>query len=352
MLTLDLHRMQLPREVVVGNNTLNLIAEICKRLDLTESALVVMGPKTIDIAGRKVMDLLSDAGLSVDQLVVTSCNIKDIVFVEEKIDELKPQVVLGIGGGTKIDVAKISSSHKETPFISVPTTASHDGIASPLVSLKGLDKPYSVMAQSPMAIVADTNVIINSSYRFTASGCADVISKLTAVRDWKLAHEVKNEYYGEYAANLALMSARLMVRNAALLKAGSEEGLRVLLEALISCGVAMSIAGSSRPCSGSEHLFSHALDQVAPKPALHGEQCGVGTLMMGRLHNINWRQIRDTLKRVGAPSTAKELGVEPEHVVDALVRATEIRPDRYTILDERTLTPETAQKLAKTTGVI
>ncbi len=344
--------MQLPREVLVGNNTLELIGDICKRLGFTESALAVMGPKTLDIAGKKVMDLLTDAGLAVDHLTVTSCNIKDIVFVEDKIDEIKPQVVFGIGGGAKIDVAKISASHKETPFISIPTAASHDGIASPLVSLKGLDKPYSVMAQSPMAIIADTNVIINSSHRFTASGCADVISKLTAVRDWKLAHEVKGEYYGEYAANLALMSARLMIRNAELLKPVDEEGLRILLEALISCGVAMSIAGSSRPCSGSEHLFSHALDQVLPQPGYHGEQCGVGTIMMARLHNMNWKQIKDTLQRVGAPTTAEELNVEPENITDALTRSAEIRPDRYTILDERTLTKETAEKLAKATGVI
>jgi glycerol-1-phosphate dehydrogenase [NAD(P)+] len=74
--------------------------------------------------------------------------------------------------------------------------------------------------------------------------------------------------------------------------------------------------------------------------------------MMARLHNINWRQIRETLKRVEAPTTAKELGVEPEHITEALMRAAEIRPDRYTILDERALTPETAQKLGKTTGVI
>jgi len=260
--------------------------------------------------------------------------------------------VLGIGGGTKIDVAKMSSARKELPFISVPTTAAHDGIASPLVSLKGLEKPYSLMAQSPMAIVADTNVIIKSPYRFTASGCGDVIAKLTAVRDWKLAHEVKGEYYGEYAASLALMSARLVVKSAGLIKPNEEEGLRVLLEALISCGVAMSIAGSSRPCSGSEHLFSHALDQIAPKPALHGEQCGVGAIMMARLHNIDWRRIRETLKKVGAPTTAKELGVKPKHVVKALVRACKIRPDRYTILDERTLNKDSAEKLAKATGVI
>jgi len=337
---------------VVGNNTLELIGEICKRLGFFESAFVVMGHKTLDIAGKRVMDLLNDDGMNVNHVVAASCNIEDIVLIEQKIDELKPQVVLGIGGGTKIDVAKMSSANKERPFISIPTTAAHDGIASPLVSLKGLEKPYSLMAQSPMAIVADTNVIIKSPYRFTASGCADVIAKLTAVRDWRLAHEVKGEYYGEYAASLALMSARLVVRNAGLIKPGEEEGLRVLLEALISCGVSMSIAGSSRPCSGSEHLFSHALDQVAPKPALHGEQCGVGTILMARLHNIDWRRIRDTLRKVGAPTTAKELGVEPEHVVEALVRACEIRPDRYTILDESGLNKESAEKLAKSTGVI
>jgi len=274
------------------------------------------------------------------------------VLIEQKIDELKPQVVLGIGGGTKIDVAKISSAHKDLPFISIPTTAAHDGIASPLVSLKGLEKPYSLMAQSPMAIVADTSVIIKSPYRFTASGCADVIAKLTAIRDWKLAQEVKGEYYGEYAASLALMSARLVVKNADLIKPSQEEGLRVLLEALISCGVAMSIAGSSRPCSGSEHLFSHALDQIAPKPALHGEQCGLGAIMMARLHNIDWKKIRETLRKVGAPTTAKELGVEPEQIVEALVRAREIRPDRYTILDQRGLNHETAEKLGRATGVI
>jgi glycerol-1-phosphate dehydrogenase [NAD(P)+] len=274
-LSYEIHRMQLPREIVVGNNTLNLIGEVCKYLGFSASAFVVMGHNTLDIAGEKVIRLLADNGINTSHIVVDSCNIKDIVLIEQKIEEITPQVVLGIGGGTKIDISKISSAHKEVPFISIPTTAAHDGIVSPLVSLKGLKKPYSLMAQAPMAIIADTSVIINSPYRFTASGCADVISKLTSVCDWKLAHEIKNEYYGEYAASLAQMSARLVIENADLIKPSGAAGLRVLLEALISCGVSMSIAQSSRPCSGSEHLFSHALNQIAPKPALHGEQCGI-----------------------------------------------------------------------------
>ncbi|KYH36945.1 MAG: glycerol-1-phosphate dehydrogenase [Candidatus Bathyarchaeota archaeon B23] len=131
-----------------------------------------------------------------------------------------------------------------------------------------------------------------------------------------------------------------------------EEGYRVLIEALVSCGVAMSIAGSSRPCSGSEHLFSHALDVVAPRPALHGEQCGVGTIMMAKLHGLDWRGIRERLRVIGAPTTAEELGIEPRYVVEALVRARRIRPERYTILNEVELTEKEARELAEECGVI
>ncbi len=344
--------MQLPREVVVGSETVSLIGDICKKLGFSRSAFVVTGPRTLIAAGKAVISILEDANIDVGHIMVSSSTLWDVKAVEERIKELKPQVVLGVGGGTKIDVAKLSSARQGIPFISVPTTASHDGISSPVVSLKGLGKPYSMVAQAPMAIIADTNVIIQADYRFMASGCADVVSKFTAIRDWELAHEEKNEYYGEYAASLALMSARLVRENADVIKPGKEEGLRILLEALISCGVAMSIAGSSRPCSGSEHLFSHALDLVTDNPAMHGEQCGVGSIMMAYLHKMDWKEIKETLQAVGAPTTAMELEIQPESIVQALVRACSIRPERYTILGKCELDEDAANRLAEATGVV
>lgn len=344
--------MQLPREVIVGNETIERITEVFRRLGFTKSALIIAGSKTYDVAGKTVKELLEEDGIEVNKFLVESATIKDVEAVEEEIKVLKPQVVFGVGGGTKIDVAKLSSAHQEVPFISVPTTASHDGIASPLSSVKGFEKPYSVMAQAPIAIIADTNIIMQAPWRFVVSGCGDVIAKFTAVKDWKLAHEEKNEYYGEYAASLALMSAKLVMQNAELIKPGKEEGLRVLLEALISCGVSMSIAGSSRPCSGSEHLFSHALDMIKPNHAMHGEQCGVGTIMMAYLHRANWKRIREALKMLGAPTNAHELGVEKEVVVKALEMASTIRPERYTILNKLNLSHEAYERLAKVTQVI
>jgi glycerol-1-phosphate dehydrogenase [NAD(P)+] len=344
--------MQLPREVIVGKGTLTRVTEVVRRLSLSGSALIIAGAKSYDIAGKTVHGLLEQTGMVVDTFLVEAATAREILAIEERIKSSKPKVLFAVGGGTKIDATKLSSARQGVPFISVPTTLSHDGIASPLASVKGLDKPYSVMAQAPLAIIADTDIIAGAPWRLVISGCGDLIAKFTAVKDWQLAHAEKGEYYGEYAASLALMSATLVIQNAGLIQPGNEEGLRVLLEGLVSCGVAMSIAGSSRPCSGSEHLFSHALDMVNCHHAMHGEQCGVGSVLTAYLHKANWHKIRDTLKQIGAPTTACELGVKDEDVVKALEMAAAIRPERYTILHKLKLNREACEKVARITQVI
>ncbi|MEM3401966.1 MAG: glycerol-1-phosphate dehydrogenase, partial [Candidatus Hadarchaeales archaeon] len=90
---------------------------------------------------------------------------------------------------------------------------------------------------------------------------------------------------------------------------------------------------------------------IKPNNALHGEQCGVGTIVMAYLHGANWKRIRETLKTVGAPTTAEELGVTADEVITALVSAWKIRPERYTVL-RRGLEKKEAEKLARETGVI
>ncbi len=345
------HRIDLPRVVVIGENVLESLGEICLELGY-DSTINVTGYKTFKVAGKRASDILSDSRISVEQLFVDNSNMKGIESVEDRIKRSGAEVVVGIGGGRVIDITKLSSAKSKKPFISVPTTASHDGIASKVASIRGFKRPYSIGAQSPIAVIADSKIIVESPYRFTASGCGDILAKSISVRDWRLGHQVRNEYYGEYAASLALMSADLVMKSAEAIRRREEGGIRTLLEALVSCGVSMSIAGSSRPCSGSAHLFSHALDILAPKPALHGEQCGVGTIMMSNLYSIDWELFRDKLRLIGVPTTAKELGIEPKYIIKALVEAKKIRPERYTILNEVNLTLSEAKELAVTCGIV
>src|SRR5438445_471115 len=219
-------------------------------------------------------------------------------------------------------------------------------------SLKLGKRALIVAAETPIAVIMDTGVIAESPFRLLASGCGDIISNLAAVKDWALARNLRNEYYSSYAAALSELAAHLVIENASTIKPRLEESAWFVCKALVSSGVAMSIAGSSRPASGSEHKFSHALDRIAKKPGLHGEQCGVGTIMMMYLHGGNWQEVRDALLAIGAPTTARALGVTDHEVVQALTHAHEINKERYTILGDEGLTLEAAERLAKITKVV
>ena len=259
-------------------------------------------------------------------------------------------MIVGVGGGRSVDIAKMIAFNLRRPFVSIPTSASHDGIASPFVSIRG-DKPHSVVASTPLGVFVDIDVIKKAPRKLLASGCGDLVANLIAVRDWELGRDKTGEYFGRYAANLASMSANIIMENSYVF---AKKGLdvRVVVEALISAGVASCIAGSSRPCSGAEHLFSHALDKLAPGVGLHGEKCGIGSIMMAKLQGQDWKKFAKTLKDVGAPITAKEIGLDSKTLAKALVIAQDLRPERYTILKEIKMTPKKAIELAKSTRVL
>ena len=346
--------MQLPRDVLIGHDVLQDIGAICKHLEVGKRAFIVADSFTRKIAGRTVSEILYDAGYDVDLIEVKGINKENIEKAKITAAEDNAEFLLGVGGGTIIDTGKIAAYELCIPFISVPTIASHDGIASPRASIKDKDRgnPSSIQTQAPLAIVADTKIIAAAPYRFTAAGCGDLVANYTSVKDWQLAHRLRNAEYSSYAAALSEMTANMVLENVKEIKRQDEQSAWMVVKALVSSGVAISIAGSSAPASGSEHKFSHALDMLAEKPALHGEQCGVGTIMMTYLYGENWQRIRDVLREIGAPTTAKELGIKDEEIIEALAYAHKINPQRYTILGDSGLTYEAAEKLAVITGVI
>ncbi|MGD0637927.1 MAG: sn-glycerol-1-phosphate dehydrogenase [Nitrososphaerales archaeon] len=341
-----LHLMELPHRIMIGQDVLRLLG---KFMEMPRSArIVVASGLNVQQRVREVVAASLDGRVSwVDVKFSDMKNVRSVMRASRGA-----KCIVGLGGGKSVDVGKLAASKLNLPFFSVPTSASHDGIASPFASIRGTEKHYSIKAKPPLGILADVDVISAAPPRLFSAGCGDLVAKLTAVRDWQLGHEANGEYYGEYAANLAMMSGRLIIDNSRRMGRGDTSAVRDLVEALISTGVAAGIAGSSRPCSGSEHLFSHALDVISPGNGLHGEKCGIGTILVANLQGLDWRAIRGALKNVKAPTSAAEIGVSDDQVVEALVGASEIRPDRYTILSKVGLTTRTARALAAETGVI
>jgi len=352
-LSLSKHYIELPKKVVVGSGVIRELGSIVKELTSTNSkVLIITGPNVKFLIGEKVANELSSEGFNVDLVVVRDSKVDTANDVLDDSKSKAPRIIIGLGGGKAIDVAKYAAVNLGIDFISVPTAASHDGVASPFVSLRGTGRITSVKAKPPIAIIADVDLISRAPKRLLLAGAGDLIGKFTAVLDWRLAHRLKGEYYGEYAASLSLLSAKHILSFSDVISRGGPEAARIVIEGLISSSTAMCIAGSTRPASGSEHLFSHALDLIANYPALHGEQVALGTIMMAYLHGRKWRRIKYIVKKLGLPTTAKELGVKDVDIIKALTIAHKIRPERYTILGESGLTWEAAERLARVTGVI
>jgi glycerol-1-phosphate dehydrogenase [NAD(P)+] len=355
--------MVFPREVIVGHNTTDQIKGMCRRITRSKNALIVVDKNTKKISGDKIAKMLSGASYEINTIVISSPimqkdvhvawpTMKEVNMVIKAAEKYESEFLLGVGGGSVIDVTKLAAYELSQLFVSVPTSAAHDGMASPRAALKDKKGSVSKTAVSPMAILADTEIISKAPYRMLASGCADVISNLSAVKDWELAHRLKNEEFSTFAASLSETSAKLLLYKAEDIRSGLEEAVWQAVKCMITSGVAMSVADTTRPASGSEHMFSHVLDRIAPGKALHGEQCGVGAIMMMYLHGEDWEEIRTFLRTIGAPTTAKELRIPKKKIVEALLNAQKIRPERYTILGEQGLTYDAAKKLAKITGVI
>jgi len=345
--------IRLPRNVVVGHGVIDQTAAAVDDLHLSGRPLIVTSPTPREVAGERLYAQFDDRGDDPATVTIAEASFESVQHVIDVAAEVDAGYLVGVGGGKAIDIAKMASEEHDVGFVSVPTAASHDGIVSGRGSIAEGDTRHSVAAEPPLAVVADTEILANAPWRLTTAGCADIISNYTAVRDWELARRLKNVEYSEYGGALSRMTAEMLVQNASSIKQGLEESAWVVVKALVSSGVAMSIAGTSRPASGAEHLFSHKLDQLVPDAALHGHQVGVGSIMVEYLHSGEhgeWADVRDALATIGAPTTAAELGIDPETVIEALTTAHEIR-DRYTILGDG-MSEEAAREAASVTGVI
>jgi glycerol-1-phosphate dehydrogenase [NAD(P)+] len=345
--------MELPRKILVGDNVISELGNFITDINNRISRVVIISGETVR---NKIEDNIKKSfeksHISNYWFTRKDASFETVSRIKIEIEELKPDIILGIGGGKSVDVGKMIAYSTRKSFISIPTSASHDGISSPFVSLKGSNKPHSIKVNTPIGILADIKLISEAPPRLLSSGCGDLIGKLTAVKDWELARDDNNEYFGAYSAYLAKLSADIIMNKSKELLL-NEYGVRTIIEALISAGVAAGIAGSSRPCSGSEHLFSHALEYITDgNCGLHGERVGLGTIIMSKLYGMDFERIIAVLENVKAPVKANQINLTEKDVVQSLLIAQDLRPERYTILSKTKLDKKSAYELAKSAKVI
>lgn len=328
-------RAELPLMVEIGEGPRKGVRNLINDLGVS-NVVMLTGHKSYELAGSKIEERISD--VLVNKFFVRESGTQEVRRIEIEVGYSDVDCVVGVGGGKVLDIAKVLASEINVPFISIPTVASHDGIASPLATFKENGHPISISTKPPAAVIADLVVLKHSPIRLLRSGFGDLLSNITAVKDWRLAKDKFGEDYNEVAASMALMPANLML-SPRRLDFKEVHDLEMLVRGLVLSGVAISLVASSRPASGAEHKFSHALNYLGYGKGTHGENVGLGAIMMAYLHEKyygsgDWHLIRMALENSQAPTTLKEVGLTKEQCIEALEYTKEIRKKRYTILED------------------
>jgi glycerol-1-phosphate dehydrogenase [NAD(P)+] len=240
--------------------------------------------------------------------------------------------IVAIGGGVAVDVGKYAGFLARLPMIAVPTAISNDGFCSPGASLSIGGRRISCPSTIPFGVVVDTEVINNSPRRFTYSGIGDLVSKFSAVADWKIAYHETGEPINDFSVMISMQSVENLVNHPDK-SLDDLPFLQLVCGALVMNGVAMEVAGSSRPASGSEHLISHAYEQLAPATSLHGLQVGVATLATTWLQdNPAHATVRRVFEETGFAAYVGDNRLDRAAFVEAVGRAPTVKPDHYTVL--------------------
>jgi len=350
-----------PLEILVEEDALQRIPEVREKLGLGKSCLVVDDVNTRIIAGNAIVDLLRENDCEVSEVIVDKpdeANVERVVVKPGRWDFL-----VGVGGTSVLDVTKLAAYRKRARYVLFSTGIANNGMSSKTCSIYVKGKKETIPVDMADALLIDLSIVSNAPTWMVAAGCGDLVAEVTAIKDWQLGRDENSEPYCDSVAVLELSALDDVMSNVDAIRLKTETGVRSLVDALIKSGLGMSIWGSSRPASGSEHLWSHWLDYYAEENEIrfgqHGEQVGIGTLIMAKYHefyNPDWwsntqhpkyqvQGVMSLLRKAGAYTTPAQIGVRKEFAVQAFLAAWEHRKERHTILHKRHPTLEDAQRV-------
>lgn len=253
-----------------------------------KSLYLISDQITYKLAGARCMELLENAGIKARMVTLVHTDFDEATVGELTINMPDDcDLCVAVGTGSINDMTRYFSFRMGRPFATVATAAPMDGFASSLAVLNINHLKTSIEAQSPSAIFGDTEILKNAPARMIAAGLADLLGKYTCLCDWKLAKVINNEHYCDRIVELMESSVNDVLKVADQAKERNPEVLGSIMEGLVLAGVAMSLYGNSRPGSGCEHHMSHywemVFEQAGKRPAPHGVQVGVGTVLILKL---------------------------------------------------------------------
>lgn len=248
-------------------------------------------------------------------------------------------LILGIGGGKCLDLAKCTASFAGLDLICVPTSIA-TCVASSSVCIMyhndGSPDGSVAMSKEVDVVIADTDVIATAPKRTLAAGIFDSLAKLPEV-----VHNTKIASYRDCTLEKYICTVNSQAIYDFLMGEGPkvyDQGLAsgrftdVILTNLLHTSVVSGFSCGVNQLALAHGLYDFMRRSFTQEAAhmLHGEIVAVGILMQLKFNEMDEsyvNQVRGLMRHMQLPTTLPQIGFDPtpEHIqllVDYLIPGT------------------------------
>lgn len=325
-------KVDFPTSIKIFNDQ-NDVDSSCLKFEeiIFEPVLIICGPGySLEIANQFLCDF---DNFPSSILVLKNNSTEELTEIIENIGP-KEIAILAIGGGKVCDFSKRLALLSERKLYLFPTVVSNDGLISPIAVLSENGKTVSLPGKMPDHVFIDLKIIRAAPKKYIIAAALDLLSNLSATSDWKYAAEHGDGNLNYLAYQFSRIAAYQLL-DCVSWELTSSEFIRAVIHGQILSAMAMAYAGSSRPCSGSEHLISHALDELdLSKDLLHGEKVGRATLFTLYLQGKTNPKINKLFESFNVAVELTYEDLSDNELLNVFRRARTTRPGRRTVLDD------------------
>lgn len=331
-----------------GDDASQILAEDCRVIYEDKPVLLLFDPETYAVAGADLQQRLQAENVNLKSCQFDS-NPEATATLIETVRAYAEGValIISVGSGTVNDLGKYSANEDNIDFWCLPTAPSMNGYTSGIAAIKVKGVKRTLPAVPPKRIYVFPEVIQQAPLKLRQAGFCDVLAKVVSDIDWQCESLL---FSGGYCGLPAAMIAEVENSYSECpeeIGRGDKAAVMGLFHGLLISGVAMSLAGSSAPASGGEHLISHFWDMREPitgrEPELHGLQVGVGIILstacyrrLARLNRDDFPQQAEQLFSATAAripeiwgSYADEVSKQFYKKRDALLQFDDLLPQKW-----------------------
>ena len=267
-----------------GADACQVLAEDCSARYADQPVLLISDPETELVAGQELRAALQRRRIKLEHYLLAS-NPSATDSLVEKIQSASQgkALIISVGSGTINDLGKFAADRNRIDYWTLPTAPSMNGYTSSITAIKVKGVKQTLPAAPPKRIYVIPQVIQQAPLKLRQAGFCDVLAKVVSDVDWQCESLLQSGSYCGLPAALMTTVEKSYSEHPEKIGRGDEAAVLGLFNGLLLSGVAMSLAGSSAPASGGEHLVSHFWDMREPltgrEPELHGLQVGVGIIL-------------------------------------------------------------------------